>query len=58
MLKELFIFIFCHPLAVIINKSFEVGKVLKKMKIAKIVLFLKTGDTNDLNYWYPISILI
>jgi retron-type reverse transcriptase len=47
----------CNPLALIINKSFTNGIVPDKLKIAKILLFPKTGSTDDLNNWRPISIL-
>ncbi len=55
MLKKV-IQILCHPLALIINKSFETGKVPDELKIAKI-LFPKLGPTDDINNWHPISIL-
>jgi hypothetical protein len=38
-----------NPLACIINKSFSAGKVPDKLKIAKILLFPKSGFCDDLN---------
>ena len=54
---EKIISVLCFPLALIINKSFETGKVPDKLKILKILLFHKSGPTDDLNNWRPISIV-
>jgi hypothetical protein len=45
------------PLANIFNKSFSCGSVPDVLKIAKVVPIFKSGDTNDLINYRPVSLI-
>jgi exonuclease III len=55
-LKSIISFI-AVPLANIFNKSFSCGSVPDVLKIAKVVPIFKSGDTNDLINYRPVSLL-
>jgi len=45
------------PLANIYNASLESGTFPDKLKIAKVILVHKKGDTRDINNYRPIALL-